>query len=133
MRRARLLIGILLAACAVALLLAGLAFRSPSRAGPDFDPAVLAAREATMWQAYYDGQPERVALELVAVLREQFGLSYAVSTFAARDFAEAAKLFRQNNSGYETKVLPPLARGYDRIRRATRADWDARAVAQAEL
>jgi len=133
MTRARTLTWSGLIAGALLALGAGVVFRTPSAARLDFDPAELAGRETRMWQAYYEKQPERVALELVAVLREQFGLSYAVSTLAARDFADAARLFRDSHDGYEATVLPPLERAYDRIQRARRARWDARAVARAEL
>lgn len=97
------------------------------------DAKRIAASETRMWQAYYTGNNERLGLELVAILREQFGLSYVTAGLAGEDLAKAAIRFAKARENYERDVLPLLETAYERIRAATDGNWDSKAVARAEL
>lgn len=101
-----------------------------------FDPDTVAEVETRMWKIYYGGG-SRIALgvDLLTLMREQFGLSYNTSIHIAEEVASATVLFRdaRGEVEYEQKVLPALVRGYTRLRTAVRGTWNAEAVARAEL
>jgi len=98
------------------------------------DAERLAAAETRMWQAYY-GQLPQVSLgrELLALLREQFGLSYRSAYKVARELASATLKFRETRDDYEAAVLPDLVKAYTTLRDATDGDWNPEDVARAEL
>lgn len=98
------------------------------------DAERLAAAETRMWKMYY-GQSTQVSLgrELLALLREQFGLSYRSAYKVARDLASATLKFRETRDNYEAVVLPDLTNAYTTLRDATDGDWNPEDVARAEL
>lgn len=99
----------------------------------DFDAARLAASETRMWQAYYAGNGEEMAMEMVALLREQFGVSYKTAAGVVEPMARGAMTFFRAPGDYERQVLPHLETAYARLGEACGRDWDPRAAAEAEL
>ena len=80
-RRVALLVG--LGLLALGAVVAVLPPANAGRAQADFDPDQLGAQEQALWEAYYYRQWPRLFLLLVQVTREQFGLSFAQSLYAA--------------------------------------------------
>lgn len=97
------------------------------------DAARIAQAETKMWQAYYTRDMETLGLQLVAILREQFGLSYVTAALSGEELAKAAALFARSKDGYDQNVLPILESAYGRIHAATGGSWEAKKVARAEL
>lgn len=97
-----------------------------------FDSVKIARAETRMWQAYYTRDYKKLGLELVLLLRHQFGLSYAESLLVARDLATAAATFQPSASGLGN-IQQSLESAYARIGRAVGGQWDPRAAARAEL
>ncbi len=94
----------------------------------------IAASEVRMWKSYY-GQASQVSLglELIALLRGQFGLSYRTALLVGKDLQKAAVAFRGTRDRYEEDVLPPLTSAYARLRTAVDGTWEPEEVARAEL
>jgi hypothetical protein len=100
---------------------------------PAFDARKVARAETRMWQAYYTDHEVRLAMELIALLRQQYGLSLVEATDLGNRFARSAMKFRKHRGDYETTALPELTEAYRRIQRASGAPFDPDAVARAEL
>jgi hypothetical protein len=98
-----------------------------------FDPEQIGAGEVRMWQAYYGGQRLRLFLELLRMLRDQFGLSWFEALRIGFLLARSAMRFKDVWENYEAVALPDLAAAYERIRRATGKGFDPVVVARAEL
>ncbi len=103
------------------------------REPPAFDPDAMARSEAIMWRAYYDGNRVRLALETVAMLRRNYGLSARDAVIVANKLAAAAVAFRETREDYERLVLPDLVDAYTHIKHAIHAPFDPEAAARAEL
>ena len=102
----------------------------------DFDPDFVGTIETRMWRAYYSGGSKAaLGMDLLKLMREQFGLSYRTSIRIASDVSNATLAFRgtQEQTDYEQKVLPSLIQGYTRLRTAVRGAWEPEEVARAEL
>jgi hypothetical protein len=98
------------------------------------NPQRLAAAETRMWKLYYGGGSDfALGKELIALLRDQFGLSYATAIKVGRDLAAATVKFRGTKTNYEEIVLPDLERAYTRVCKAVNGTWDPKEVARAEL
>lgn len=100
---------------------------------PRYDAAAIAEAETEMWKAYYGQDPRRLARELFAVQRNQFGLSTWQAAFITRDLATAAIVFIDRNAPANEAVLPHLVSAYQRIKKASGLDFDPEAAARAEL
>jgi hypothetical protein len=99
----------------------------------DFAPAEVARAEAAMWKAYYAGNREKLGLNLVLLLHDQYGLSFYRAKQIAAELGAAAMQFRATRADYEDIVLPKLEKAYRLIRRSTGARFDPQAAAKAEL
>ena len=102
----------------------------------NFDPEFVGKIETHMWQAYYGGGSKAaLGMDLLKLMREQFGLSYKTSIQVAHDVSNATLAFRETReqTDYEQKVLPKLVQGYARLRTAVHGPWDPEEVARAEL
>ena len=99
----------------------------------DFDPEVVAASETRMWQAYYTGNKEMLGLELITLMREQFGLSYGTAFELMMVLGEATMKFARERGDYEQVVLPGLVTFYTQVRDISEGTWDPEAAARAEL
>ncbi len=99
----------------------------------ELDAARIAEAETRMWQAYYTRDMQTLGLQLVSILREQFGLSYVTAALAGEELAKAAAVFARSREGYDQSVLPILESAYGRIHDAAGGDWNPKAVARAEL
>lgn len=97
-----------------------------------FNAVRLADLEVRMWQAYYDKERVRLFGLLVTLLHEQYHFSWATATLQGFHLARAAATFGDLKTDYDV-VLPDLEAAYDKIRSWTGANFDARAVARAEL
>jgi hypothetical protein len=97
-----------------------------------FNAVRLADLEVRMWQAYYDKQRVRLFELLVTLLHEQYHYSWATATVEGFHLARAAATFSDLRDHYDV-VLPDLEAAYDKVRSWTGANFDARAVARAEL
>jgi hypothetical protein len=101
--------------------------------GHAFDPDELAGAETRMWQAYYSGDTKELGLELVHVLRTQFGMSLLESGETGLLLARASMRFRSMSGGYEANLVPELTEVYRHIQESTGASFDPREAAEAEL
>ena len=97
-----------------------------------FNAARLADLEVRMWQAYYAKQRVRLFELLVTLLHEQYHYSWATATLEGFHLARAAATFSDLKEHYDV-VLPDLEAAYDKVRSWTGANFDAGAVARAEL
>lgn len=105
----------------------------PADAPLAFDADLVAAAEARMWRAYYGGNSERVGLELVTLMRTQFGLDSMQAAGIAMPLAEAAAKFQSATGNYEAAALAPLRTAYLRLAQASGRDFDPDTAARAEL
>lgn len=127
-QRTWLMVGVVLAALALA------ALKAPGgpRSLRAFDPDRMAALETGMWQAYYRRQNLRLFGGLVTLLHEQYRYSWAQAAVTAFYLARPASRFAVARENYEA-VLPDLERAYARIGAWMGADFHPAAVARAEL
>lgn len=95
----------------------------------DFDPARLAASETRMWQYYYARDGESMALEMISLLREQFGASLKTAYGIVEPMARGTMAFGRG----QHDVLPYLEQSYERLAEACDRPWNARELAEAEL
>ncbi len=123
---------LLLVFCSIAVWYIGLHDRGISG---DFDAKAIAEAETRMWQAYYTGDGETLGLEMVVLLREQFGLSLKSAYEVVQPMARGAMTFARAQGDYESKALPHIEQSYRRIAQACgkESEWDAKALAQKEL
>jgi len=99
----------------------------------DFDPARVAGSETRMWQCYYSGRGQEMGMEMIALMREQFGVSLKTAYEVCEPMARGAMAFHGNGGGSGDKILPFLEQSYARLAQACGRDWDAHALAEAEL
>jgi hypothetical protein len=99
----------------------------------DFDPGLVAASETRMWQDYYSGQGREMGLEMIALMREQFGVSLKTAYEVVEPMARGAMEFHAGRGDHGEQVLPKLETSYARLGEACGKDWDAKALAKAEL
>lgn len=100
---------------------------------PSFDADKVARAETRMWQAYYGENQAQLALQLVAFLRGQHGLSLWEAKEAGELLARSAMKFRSAGGDYDNASLPELIQAYSLIQRAVHARFDPEQVARAEL
>jgi len=100
---------------------------------PAFNPNRVAQAETEMWRAYYDDNQTKLGYELVALFRNQYGLSLPEAAKIGKLYAQAAMKFRVAPGNYDTLVLPDLTEAYGLLKQATRASYDPEAAARAEL
>jgi hypothetical protein len=103
-----------------------------ARSMREFNPPRLADLEVRMWQAYYAKERSRLFGLLVTMLHEQYHYSWATATLEGFHLARAAATFGDLRGGYDV-VLPDLEAAYAKAKSWTRAEFDPRAVARAEL
>src|SRR4051812_30389941 len=119
----------LIVVVALAALYWAVAVRAPS--GPRslrvFDPARLAELEVGMWKAYYAQEKTSLLRLLVAMLREQYHLSWQKAVGVAHHWGRAASTFGDAKGDYD-RVLPDLEAGYATIRAWTGASFDPAAA-----
>lgn len=99
----------------------------------DFDPEVVARAETKMWQAYYTRDTHALGRELLTLMHEQLGLSYASAARLTFTLGKATMQFANARGDYETVALPSLTQFYRDTHGYTGGDWDPDAVAKAEL
>lgn len=97
------------------------------------DPAIIAASETNMWKAYYTRDTTALGFELVGLLREQFGLSYASAALVGEDMARAAMVFAASKPNYEADALTHLVSAYTRLAELSSATWNPEDAALLEL
>jgi len=102
-------------------------------AHPSFSPDKVAHAETEMWRAYYSNGKTKLALELVSMFRNQYGLSLPEATRIGKLYAQAAMKFRDSQGNYAQTTLPDLIEAYQLLKRASGASYDAEAAARAEL
>jgi hypothetical protein len=103
-----------------------------ARSMRQFDADRLATLEVRMWEAYYNKERVHLFGLLVTMLHEQYHYSWAGATVEGFHLARAAATFGDLKDHYEV-VLPDLEAAYDKARTWTGANFDAGAVARAEL
>jgi hypothetical protein len=99
----------------------------------DFDPAVIAGAETRMWAAYYANDRETLGLELITLMREQFGLSYKNAVELTMVLGKATMTFHGRQGNYEQTVLPGLVEFYTQTKELGGGAWDPQEAAEAEL
>jgi len=105
----------------------------------DFDPKKVAAAEAQMWKAYYDGAYAELAISLVKIMVAQFNVPYSKAISISIPTASAARKFHRlsygaSDASYQRNVVPDLTVSYQRLKRAAQQQhWRPGALAQAEL
>jgi hypothetical protein len=100
---------------------------------PAFNPDAVGKAEAKMWQSYYTGNQPQLVLQLVQLLRKQYGLTAVEAAHVGEQFADAAMTFSSAREDYDAKILPSLTRGYTALKEASGSDFDPAQVARAEL
>jgi hypothetical protein len=130
-RRTRLTAQVLILALVTAYLI--FIYTPPGpRSIRNFEADRTAHLELEMWQAYYSKKNVRLFRLLVVMLREQYRYSWAKAATTGFYLARPAARFAGLKSGYDD-VLPDLERAYSMIEEWTRAGYDPKAVARAEL
>jgi hypothetical protein len=99
-----------------------------------FDPHQVARLETDMWRAYYGRSRVRLGEELVALLRQQYHLSFWKSVIGAIHAARAAAIFQDghNRAEYE-RALPDLVNYYSLIHDAGEQPFPVEKTARLEL
>ena len=100
---------------------------------PSFDADMMAQAETKMWQAYYSGDRTQIGLQLIALLRNQHGMTLLEAKRAGESFAQAAMKFRSAREHYDAVALGDMTAAYDVIRQASGASYDSQEAARAEL
>lgn len=98
----------------------------------DFDPAFVAAAETRMWRYYYAGRGREMGMEMIALMRAQFGISLKTAYDVVEPMARGAMGFHFGQD-YRRQILPKLEESCARLAQACGKDWDAKALAEAEL
>ncbi len=104
----------------------------------NIDSAKIARYEVLMWQDYYAKNFDGLLHNLVKMLGEQFKLATMDAFFIGSRAAYSARLFAKMPSNakridYEKQVLPSIIAFYSSLQKAVAGNWDAQAVAKAEL
>ena len=102
-------------------------------ARPSFDANKVSKAEVHMWQNYYSGNNAVLGLELISLLRNQYGLSLFEATKIGEQFASSAIKFHSARGHYEQIVLSDLTEAYRLIQRATGRSFNPEETARAEL
>lgn len=100
---------------------------------PSFDPDKVAKSETLMWQAYYSGNHTQLGMEIITLLRSQYGLPLLKAKNIGELLARAAMRFQSANSDYERIALPDLTAAYRLIQKASGRAFDPEQAARAEL
>jgi hypothetical protein len=100
---------------------------------PSFDPDKIARAERRMWQSYYSGKGTELGLELIALFRNQYGLTLFEARKIGELFALSAMRFQSARGNYERVVLPDLTEAYRLIKQVSGRSFDPEAAARAEL
>jgi len=100
---------------------------------PSFDADKIAQSETKMWQAYYAGNKTKIGIELIYLLRNQYGLHLFEAKQIGELFASAAMKFRSAKGDYENLVLGDLTEAYLLIKKATGRSFNPKKTARAEL
>ena len=87
--------------------------------GHAFDPDELASAETRMWQAYYGGDKQEIGLEIVRVLRTQFGMSFLDAGETGILLGRASMRFRSMRGSSAEGLLPDLTEVYRRIKKSS--------------
>ena len=123
---------LILAIIALAILLVAWCLRYPFYR-PTFNPEKIAHMETQMWQSYYSGDKMELGLQLIAILRSQYGLSLMEAKGIGELLASSAMKFHAARGNYDTVALPDLIKAYGLIKQATGAAFNFEEVAKAEL
>lgn len=100
---------------------------------PTFDPNKVAHAERKMWEAYYAHDQSTLALSLISLLRQQYGLTLNEAKRVGEHLANAALKFHSIRSNYENEVSPDLIEAYRLIKEAKKYSFDYEEVARLEL
>lgn len=102
-------------------------------AHPAFNPDKVAHAETEMWKAYYTGNQTKLAVELMSLFRNEYGLSLPEAARIGKLYTQAAIKFQAAQGDYDRAALPDLIQAYTALKRASNASYDAEAAARAEL
>jgi len=100
---------------------------------PSFNPDAVGRAEAGMWQSYYGANRTQLAVQLVQLLRKQYGLTVIEAKLVGEQLADAAMTFSSIRDDYDAQILPPLTGAYRALKEVRGLAFDPAAVAQAEL
>jgi hypothetical protein len=100
---------------------------------PTFNPEKIAHMETQMWQSYYFGDKMELGLQLIALLRSQYGLSLMEAKGIGELLASSAMKFHAARGDYDNVALPDLIKAYGLLKQAIGAAFDSEKVAKAEL
>jgi len=100
---------------------------------PAFNADKIAQSETRMWQAYYAGNKTKIGIELIYLLRNQYGLHLFEAKEIGELLASAAMKFRSAKGNYENVVLGDLTEAYFLIKKATGRSFYPEKTARAEL
>ena len=100
---------------------------------PSFDANEVARAETRMWQAYYSGDRTELGLQLISLLRNQYGLSLLEAKEIGELLASSALTFRTSTGNSENGALGKLTEAYRLIKRASGRSFDPEKAARAEL
>lgn len=100
---------------------------------PAFDPDTVAKSETLMWQAYYSGNHTQLGMEIITLLRSQYGLPLLKAKTIGELLARSSMRFQSANGDYERIVLPDLTEAYRLIQQASGRAFDPEQAARAEL
>lgn len=117
----------------ISVVLIGAGYYTIGAARPSFDAVEVAQAETRMWQAYYTDDKTALALELVAFMRNRYGLSLLEAKNAGEALAYASMKFRKASDDYEDAALGDLIEAYRVIQKGTGAPFDPEEAARAEL
>jgi len=102
-------------------------------ARPPYDADTVGRSETAMWKAYYTGEKPQLALNLIKLLRTQFGMTLPEARSVAGTLADAAMTFKATRETYDDWVLPDLTEAYRPIKHYSNASFDPEQAARAEL
>ena len=100
---------------------------------PSFNADKVAQAETRMWQAYYAGNRVQLGLELISMLRNQYGMSLLEAKETAELLVSSAMDFRSSKGNYENIALGDLTEAYRLIKRTSGRSFDPEEAARAEL
>ena len=100
-----------------------------------FDPVAVAKLDADMWRSYYNHQFLLLFLQLVRLLRRQFGFNWFMTIRLAYYAGWAAAYYRiKKYKGVDnTRVLKNLTKFYRQISNRATKSFDYRRAAELEL
>ena len=98
-----------------------------------FDPDTVAEAETQMWKAYYTRDKMELGMQIITLLRGQYGLSFGDAKKIGEKLARTSMKFAGTRGDYDKVVLPDLIEVYTMIRDAGDESFDPEAAARAEL